>query len=203
MDGWKLHQQFCYHLGDEADEVADSDSPYHPEWVHAVPHLSHDIQGLLTLLASPKPPKRLIRSNAITIALYGFGDVFGAGFGDAPISPSGVQCRYRVWGTDLHAQSLKYRELFNLTEDMEDYVANLCLSHLQNLVQSVEHDASQGLLTRAEMFLFTDNPAEGAFYKGTSTNKQQFELVLRLKQLELDFQFQLHVIHIARTRMQA
>ncbi len=58
---------------------------------------------------------------------------------------------------------------------MEDHVANLRFPHLTAFVASVEADAIQGLLAHAEMSLFTDNTvAEGAFYKGTSTNKHLF-----------------------------
>lgn len=203
-EGWKLHQQVHLHLDEVNHDDALPASTCHPPTVMPVPRLRDDIKGLLTLFSSTAPPKRIIRSNAIAIALYGFGDASGSGFGDTVISPLGIHYRYGIWGNDLSSQSSNYRELFNLTEAMEDHVATLRFPHLASFVQSVESDATRGLLTQAEMFLFTDNAvAEGAFYKGTSTNKQLFELVLRLKKLEFDHRFRLHVIHIAGTRMQA
>ena len=48
----------------------------------------------------------------------------------------------------------------------------------------------------------TDNlVAEGAFYKGTSSSRKLFELVLRLRLLEINVGFKIHIIHIAGTRM--
>ena len=54
------------------------------------------------------------------------------------------------------------------------------------------------------MFLFTDNStAEAVFYKGNSTSRPLFELMLRLRKLEMAGDLILHVIHVAGTRMVA
>ena len=46
--------------------------------------------------------------------------------------------------------------------------------------------------------MFTDNlVAEGAFNKGTSSSWKLFELVLRLRLLEINAGFKIHIIHIA------
>ena len=59
----------------------------------------------------------------------------------------------------------------------------------------VEHD-----LRGSEIFIFTDNStAEAAYWKGTSCSEQLFELVLRLKELEMFLQ--IHVVHISGKRM--
>jgi hypothetical protein len=202
-EGWKAHDQATFHVsGDTQACFEDNQQP--PEYVMPVSRLATDLRGLATLFQYPSPPKRVVRSKAIVVAWYGFGDASGAGFGDALISDTGVHYRYGVWGDDLSDKSSNYRELFNLTEAMEEHVAALRFPHLANLVNSVDIQARNGILTQAEIFLFTDNAvAEGAFYKGTSTNKQLFELVLRLKQLEFNYQLRLHVIHVAGLRMQA
>jgi hypothetical protein len=50
--------------------------------------------------------------------------------------------------------------------------------------------------------MFTDNfVTECAFFKGTSSSNSLFELVLRLRLLEMHSGWKLHVIHIAGTRM--
>ena len=52
------------------------------------------------------------------------------------------------------------------------------------------------------MFLFTDNTvAESAFYRGTSASPKLFDLVLRLRKLEMASQFKLHLLHVPGTRM--
>ena len=57
---------------------------------------------------------------------------------------------------------------------------------------------SQGI----ELFVFTDNStAESAFYRSTSSSKELFELVLRIRKLELNGSLFLHVIWVAGTRM--
>lgn len=200
-EGWKVQRRVEQHL---TGGIMQQNGEGHPDQVYPVPRLAADIRGLLVLLASPVPPKCIICSTQVTTAFYGFGDASGSGFGDVLITLGGTRYRYGLWGNDLTNASSNYRELFNLTEAMEEHVASMRFPHLAELVQHVEKEASQGLLTKAEMFLFTDNAvAAGAFFKGTSSNKQLFGLILCLKKLEFDYQFHLHVIHIAGSRMQA
>jgi hypothetical protein len=53
-----------------------------------------------------------------------------------------------------------------------------------------------------EIFIFTGNStAEAAFWKGTSQSEAVFELVLRLKILELKHDITLHVMHISGKRI--
>jgi hypothetical protein len=69
-------------------------------------------------------------------------------------------------------------------------------------VETLELQVRDGRLRNAEVFIFTDNStAEGVFYKGNSTSKKLFELVLRLRRMEMEAQLILHVIHVAGTRM--
>jgi hypothetical protein len=54
----------------------------------------------------------------------------------------------------------------------------------------------------SEFFIFTDNStAEAAFWKGTSKSPLLFELVLRLKELEIKRDVQIHVVHVSGKRM--
>jgi hypothetical protein len=80
-------------------------------------------------------------------------------------------------------RSSNWRELDNLVEALERIV--------------VEHD-----LRGSEIFIFTDNStAEAAFWKGTSSSPRLFELVLRLKELEMKYDLTLHIIHVSGKRM--
>jgi hypothetical protein len=73
---------------------------------------------------------------------------------------------------------------------------------LYNLVDAVENECKDGRLEDAELFLFTDNStAESAFYRGTSSSKLLFKLVLKLRLAEMKYHLKLHVIHIPGTRM--
>jgi hypothetical protein len=163
-----------------------------PKVVHAVPRLIADLEGLLTLFQLPHPPERVVRTNAATFAFYGFGDASGSGFGSTITTPEGIHYRYGIWGDDLAGLSSNYQELFNFTEAATDHISRLHFTHLQNLVTSIEAEATAGHLAPCEFFLFTDNAvAEAAFYKGTSSNPLLFDLVLRLKQVELQHSFSL------------
>ena len=52
------------------------------------------------------------------------------------------------------------------------------------------------------MFLFTDNStAESVYFKGNSSSRKLFELMLRLRKLEMDASLILHVVSVAGTRM--
>ena len=54
------------------------------------------------------------------------------------------------------------------------------------------------------MFLFTDNStSEAAFFNGSSTSKKLFELVLRIRKLEMEFMVKVHLCHVSGERMKA
>jgi hypothetical protein len=68
---------------------------------------------------------------------------------------------------------------------------------------SLSEESLSNTLSGYEFYLFTGNAvAEAAFFKGTSSNQRLFDLVVRLKKLELAHGFTLHVIHVAGQRMQ-
>jgi len=53
-----------------------------------------------------------------------------------------------------------------------------------------------------EGFLLTDNlVVENAFNKGYSSSKLLFDLVLRLKKIELEGRIILHMMHVSRKRI--
>jgi hypothetical protein len=98
-------------------------------------------------------------------------------------SPDGLYGRFGIWGKDAEDQSLNYWEL-------------------QNLVETVEEEAKEGYLKGGELWLFTINAtAEGCFFRGGSSSKLLHKLVLCLRKTELEYDFALHVVHVAGTRM--
>jgi hypothetical protein len=154
--------------------------------VSPTPQLLDDLSALETLLLPETPPRRLLRSSRCLAAVYGFVDASEAGFGCTLMLPGNViKLRHGAWGSYYDSVSSHFREL-------------------SNLVQSIEAAANEGELDSSELFIFTDNTtAEGAYYKGNSPNKHLFELVLRLRVLEMHRSLRLHVCHVAGSRMMA
>jgi hypothetical protein len=201
-EGWRMQGELTAHL--QVDHVAPCFASSAPTIVLAVPRLEADLEALTTLMASPTPPECIIRSSRVMVALNGFADASGAGFGSTIAGKNGIFFRYSIWGSDLASCSSNYRELFNLTEAASEHISHLRFQHFKSLVDSISLEASSTSLLRCQFFLFTDNAvAEAAFYKGTSSNRQLFDLVLRLRRLEVDHAFSLHVIHISGRRMQS
>jgi hypothetical protein len=55
------------------------------------------------------------------------------------------------------------------------------------MVETLKLEAMEGCLRACEIFVFMDNlVAEAAFFKGTSSSILLFNLVLRLRKLEVD-----------------
>lgn len=68
----------------------------------------------------------------------------------------------------------------------------------------LEQLASENLLRRKELFVFTDNAVfEGTFYKGHSSSHKLNSVVLRLRKVEREAGCILRVIHLAGTCMKA
>ena len=179
-DGWKVDEDV---LVDRDGHVLNKESnPAAPKHVKAVPRFLDDLKALEELTESDHPPLRIVRPRWRVVARYGFGDASGSGFGAASTTAKGVRVRYGVWGSDESFKSSNNRELRNLVEALEDLW-------------------EKGELYGVEIFIITDNSTtEGCFYHGTSTSKELFELVLRLKKLEMAAGAKVHLIHCAGTR---
>ena len=109
------------------------------------------------------------------VLAYGFVDASGEGFGgdlhfpdkEAPGGQRIQSARMGFWCDAISEQSSNYRELWNL-------------------VEHVEVQANAGLLAGREVWMYTDNQVtESAWFNGTSSNRQLYNLVLRLRHCEL------------------
>ncbi len=198
-DGWKHHD--VAELADGVDDVVHGSDASPPTHVTGVPRLQQDLQALATLFEPVNPPRRVVRSQNVLVVLYGYGDASRTGFGSCFVSPSGTRIRYGLWGRDVSHQSSNFRELRNLANALECELADqfpVLREAVNQVVGLVQRDDLSGI----EIFLVTDNiVAECAFFRGTSSNPLLFDIILRLKQLELTHSVQLHVVHIAGTRM--
>jgi hypothetical protein len=207
MDGWRDDsvQQVQSALGIPPSGVCTA-----PDLVTPVPRLSADLEALGKLLSPMNPPRRILRiaSRAkVYTALYGFADASGSWFGSCFTSPDGIHYKYGLWGDYLAGYSSNFKELFNVTTALEDEVGRMSFTQLTQLTTALELEASQSPSlphSPVEIFIFTDNAvAESAFFKGTSSNHTLFELVLRLRKLELHSGIRLQVVHVAGKRMLA
>ena len=154
-----------------------------PTRVVPVERLKGDINALMSLMEGQVPPDRLVRGSSIQVVRHGFGDASKAGFGSSWESNKGIRYRYGCWGSSHDESSSNLREL-------------------TNLVETLEIMSNEGDLDGVEMFLFTDNStAEWAFYKGSSSSELLFNLILRLRKLEMQVRCKLNLIHVSGKRM--
>jgi len=183
-DGWKMTlAEIRAVLSDlDLDGIAGSGEKA-PAQVKWVPRLLEDLEALEFLFATPTPPLRPMRPSVHAVAVYQFGDASGSGFGSSLFINGSIYYRHGQWNEDFSGESSNFREL-------------------ANLIHAIEDASHKGLLHEAELFVFTDNSAaEGAFYKGTSPSRKLFELVLRLRKLQMTGGLLVHVIHVAGKRM--
>jgi hypothetical protein len=166
-----------------------------PTRVQAAPQLKEDLEALEELLKAERPPKLRVRSTKCLEVFYGFGDASAMGHATNFQRVINKGTRFELddkiyyphghWCNEVSEASSNYRDLLNLVKSLEAQVADGCLKG-------------------AEVFLFTDNStAEAVFYKGNSTSRLLFELMLRSRKLEMAGDLILHVIHVAGTRMVA
>jgi hypothetical protein len=186
-EGWRLPLPFWRSI-DKPDEdwggVDDEESDEAPLVVAAVPRFEHDVNALLELMEAAKPPLKRVRAKATAKVYYGFGDASGCGFGATIQIGEDIIYEYGQWSSETtETKSSNWREL-------------------NNLVEALERVVKKYNLEGAEIFIFTDNTtAKAAFWKGTSKSKTLFELVLRLKRLEMEYGLILHVVHVSGKRM--
>ena len=191
-DGWKLRNADIDLLRRENEgfERVIEKPEGAPEWVAPVDRLAGDVHALLELCSADHPPKRRMRVTEMDAVFYVGGDASKVGYGSAAQrktlrgKPLVTHNRVGFW-----VESIREGKRSNWKE-------------LRNCVGAVEEGVLGGTMRGCEVFLFTDNSvAERAYYKGTSSDKHLFELVLRLRKLAMRAELILHVVHIAGTRM--
>ncbi len=184
-DSWKLSMAEIRAAqlkeGDEPSYLKFSSEP--PRQVKMASRLQDDINALYALFSPEQPPLRQVRPSRTTVASNMFGDASGSGFGSSLQRDSGLHYTYGQWDNGTTKESSNFREL-------------------SNLVNAIDSASSSGLLDDSELFVFTDNfAAESTFFKGTSSSKRLFYLMLSLRKLQMHRGLQLHMIHIAGLRM--
>ena len=154
-----------------------------PDEVVSVPRLTKDLEALTELFSADKAQLRLIRGSSIYSALFSFGDASGGGFGSSWEVKVGMAYRFGTWSQDMGGESSNLREFTNLVETLEEM-------------------GLSSTLKGREIFLFTDNSTlEAAYYSGSSSSEKMFDLVLRVKKLEMNNLTKIHIIHVSGERM--
>jgi hypothetical protein len=212
-DGWKLKKR-KESGGDPASspeefdelDVVDIDPALglvgdcvgEPTLVFPVARLHGDLSCLLELTASDTPPKRVVRMTSQARVIYGFGDASKQGFGASIELPDkAIFWRFGQWRLREEQVILAGGKGMSFVEERSSNYREL-----RNLVETLEEAFRKGLLCNREIFMFTDNStAESAFFRGTSSSRHLFNLVLRLRKIEMDGSCKLHMIHVAGTRM--
>lgn len=157
-----------------------------PLEVHGAKRLGSDLEALDKMFSPIEPVKRHTRAKHHSMVKFGFsdasGDGYGSGLGKLKSRPN---LRFGKWGIYFSSSDVSSNN-----------------RELRTIVDGIEIDYHRGLLDGHEVFFFTDNAvAEKAYYKGTSSSKELFELVLRLRLIEMDGRMILHVIHVSGKRM--
>ena len=106
-----------------------------PKYVYPCTRLDDDIDCLLKLFDSEYPMVRHVRSSNVYLALYGFADASGSGFGSTIQTDQGLRVRHGVWGRDATSSSSNFKEL-------------------RNLVDAIEKEVESGVLFASEFFYF-------------------------------------------------
>jgi hypothetical protein len=138
-----------------------------PASVEPVPRYLRDLECLVKLTDTSKPPRQLYRARRQS-AFFVVGDASGKGKGNAVIEQYGVDYESGAWNLEWREKSSNCREAENLTDRLERLVAS-------------------NLLHNHEVFLITDNSSfEGAYYKGHSPTRNLLEIVFRVHKAERD-----------------
>ena len=184
--GWKQRRFMAPPDDDLVKDAGDADSAIAPATVEAKPRLKRDIQVLRRLTRSEKPPLRPVRRSKVYLVVYGFGDASGPGFGFSSQEAGNkkIDFEYGQWPCSAtEEESSNWREL-------------------NNIVVSIEGLGEAGKLVGAEVFIATDNSTtESAHHKGYSSSPRLDELIVRLYELELTYQFTLFLFHVSGRRM--
>ena len=180
-DGWRLNPKDRRRI---IMERKDERKP--PQRVSQVSRFKGDVEALVELPRGEEPPRIQARPTVGASVAMIFADASGEGFGSSLwiYGSTKIDTEHGLWTRAYGSRSSSFRELYNLVLRLEALVRD-------------------GTIARGtEVFMFTDNStAESAFYRGTSSSRLLFELVLRTRKLEMDGHVFVKVIWVAGTRM--
>ena len=199
-EGWKLSDlEWIGHIENKIDqgkysrsetdalirEIGNHQNITPDIMVLPVPRFHQCLTALLALMESDTPPIIIVRTTTTTVVIYGFVDASGSGFGSTLLLKGGIHYRIGTWSSGEDENSSNWREF-------------------ENLVCEVEEAGEKGWLTGGLLILATDNQVvESALHKGNSSSEKLFNLILRLRKVEMKYAIKLLITHVAGTRMMA
>ena len=128
-------------------------------------------------------PENTACRTKVFMLTYGFVDASDSGFGGTVDRDGVVSYRMSIWGTDEDTESSNWKEFCKL-------------------VDTLETEATHGGLKGSLVILAIDNSTvESCLYKGNSSSPKLFELIMRLKNLELHAGVRFVVSHVSGRRM--
>ena len=196
-EGWKLTDlDYIAYLEDktEKQQLTDDEkervvqsmptsNPKPPIFIKPVKLFFTCLEALDLFFRAETPPLVYVRTEKVFMAVYGFMDASGSGFGSSFDRDNKTTYRMGVWGKDDEHNSSNWKEF-------------------QNFVESLEHEYSLGTLDGALMILAVDNATvESCIYKGNSSSPKLYDLILRFKKVELDSGAKFIVSHVSGNRM--
>eukprot|EP00978_Attheya_sp_CCMP212_P014301 scaffold36374_cov58-Attheya_sp.AAC.7 len=180
-DGWRISNS-C----DQRLDFATSKKP--PATVVPVSRLRGDIDALLELTSAELPPVITTRASKLSMVWFIFGDASGYGLS--------TTAWHNELGEDIEVDVGTWSDYTTKTTSSNWKEMNNFVIKLENMMKNGE------IPEGTELWLFTDNfVTERAYHRGTSSSPQLFELVLRLRKLQMDGKLFLHSVWVAGTRM--
>ena len=197
--GWKLTDlEWIAHIENKVDEgrysrqqgdllIENSVPKAHnpPLMVLPVPRFHQCLEVLERVFEEDLPPVVSVRSTSCMVLVYGFVDASGSGFGSTLLVKGKIKYRIGTWSSLEDSNSSNWREF-------------------ENLVCEVEQAGKKGWLKESTVLIATDNKVvEACIYKGNSSSPKLFDLIVRLKLMEVRHGFKVQVTHVSGKRMQA
>jgi len=160
------------------------DPKHQPKKVKPVDRFFKCLKALTHFFELDIPPVITHRSTNVRLVAYGFVDASKGGFGASIDYGQFTKYRVGIWGADTDTESSNFREFSNLVETLE------------------EENRLHKALNNVTMVIATDNSTvEAALYKGNSSSEKLFDLVVRLRKLELSTGGKFIVTHVSGNRM--
>ena len=156
-----------------------------PTVARLVPRFFICLKALSVLFQEEDPPKWSHRKSHLAMLIYGFHDASKSGLGITKSYENKLTVSIGTWGRDTEEESSNWREFSTLVEDMEK-------------------EEVTGNLNNAWVIMATDSSTvESCLYKGNSSSPKLFDLVVRLKSIEMRTGAHILPTHVSGERMKA
>ena len=196
-EGWKIsdlemigHVELLKEKGLVTEDIGNEylrevggkqDAP--PKKIKLVPRFFLCLKALSVFFSSESPPVWSHRKRRVLLLLYGFHDASKGGLGTTKDWGDKLTITVGTWGADSEEETSNWREFTTLVQDME-------------------HEEREGKLNNAWVVMATDSSTvEGCLYKGNSSSEKLFDLIVRLRAVEMRTGATILITHVSGRRM--